>query len=70
MSGTKSFNNNGLEWRKKNLETTLEGEQRQNLPQLPIPVQTKYYTHHDPSVKPRKRISQAFAHYRLCERLM
>jgi hypothetical protein len=67
---SKSLNNNGFEWSKKNLEPTLEGERKRNSPQLPIPVLTKHYTHHDPAVKPRRRITQAFAHYRLSERFL
>ncbi|MHA2059473.1 MAG: hypothetical protein ACW976_01670 [Candidatus Ranarchaeia archaeon] len=69
-SKSKPMNNNGFEWRKNNLEPTLEGEQKQNSPQLPIPVNKRYFAHRDPSVKSRRRITQAFAHHRLSERLM
>jgi len=68
-SKSKPLANNGFDWRKRNSSPTLEGEQKRGSPKPPTPVNRAHYTHRDPSMKPRKRITQAFAHHRLCERL-
>ena len=68
-SKSKPLMKHGFDWRKTKDDSSLEGERERKSPLLPIPVTQSYYTHHDPSLKPRKRISQAFAHHRLCERL-